>query len=75
MEEGISRHGGWHKAVAADLISGLTTSAVVVPKALAYATIGNQGIKGARNQSRNQRGQARIKVAMMRHAPPPPYSP
>jgi high affinity sulfate transporter 1 len=39
MEEGISRQGGWRKAFAADLIPGLTTSAVVVPKALAYATI------------------------------------
>jgi len=39
MEEGIGRQRGWHKAFAADLIPGLTTAAVVVPKALAYATI------------------------------------
>ena len=39
MEEGISRQRGWRKTFAADLIPGLTTSAVVVPKALAYATI------------------------------------
>lgn len=39
MGEGISRQRGWHKAFAADLIPGLTTAAVVVPKALAYATI------------------------------------
>jgi sulfate permease, SulP family len=39
MEEGIIRQGGWRKAFASDLIPGLTTSAVVVPKALAYATI------------------------------------
>src|SRR5512143_1242868 len=39
MEEGIGRRRGWHKAFAADLIPGLTTAAVVVPKALAYATI------------------------------------
>jgi high affinity sulfate transporter 1 len=38
MEEGSSPRGG-HKAFAADLIPGLTTAAVVVPKALAYATI------------------------------------
>ena len=39
MEEGISRQRDWRKTFAADLIPGLTTSAVVVPKALAYATI------------------------------------
>lgn len=39
MEEGIGRGRSWHKAFAADLIPGLTTAAVVVPKALAYATI------------------------------------
>src|SRR5512139_1507133 len=39
MEERIIRQPGWRKAFTADLIPGLTTSAVVVPKALAYATI------------------------------------
>lgn len=39
MEAGIGRQRAWHKAFAADLIPGLTTAAVVVPKALAYATI------------------------------------
>jgi high affinity sulfate transporter 1 len=38
MGEGSSPRGG-HRAFAADLIPGLTTAAVVVPKALAYATI------------------------------------
>src|SRR5512135_3150765 len=38
MAEEIKR-GGWRKTFAADLIPGLTTAAVVVPKALAYATI------------------------------------
>jgi high affinity sulfate transporter 1 len=39
MEKGIRRQETWGKAFAADLIPGLTTAAVVVPKALAYATI------------------------------------
>ena len=39
MEEGIIRKEGWRRALASDLTPGLTTSAVVVPKALAYATI------------------------------------
>ena len=39
MEEGITRQRDWRKAFTADLIPGLTTAAVVVPKALAYATI------------------------------------
>src|SRR5512135_1248705 len=38
MAEEIKR-GGWRKAFALDLLPGLTTAAVVVPKALAYATI------------------------------------
>jgi high affinity sulfate transporter 1 len=39
MDEGIRQPGGRRRTLAADLIPGLTTSAVVVPKALAYATI------------------------------------
>jgi SulP family sulfate permease len=39
VEEGVDRQRGWRKAFVSDLIPGLTTSAVVVPKALAYATI------------------------------------
>jgi high affinity sulfate transporter 1 len=39
MEGGSTRRHGFGKAFVADLIPGLTTSAVVVPKALAYATI------------------------------------
>src|SRR5574340_1136138 len=39
MEEGITGKRDWRKGFASDLIPGLTTSAVVVPKALAYATI------------------------------------
>ena len=39
MEEAVIKPPDWRKAFAADLIPGLTTAAVVVPKALAYATI------------------------------------
>src|SRR5574340_1846794 len=39
MEEEITGKRDWRKAFTSDLIPGLTTSAVVVPKALAYATI------------------------------------
>ena len=39
MEEAVIKPPDWRKAFAADLIPGLTIAAVVVPKALAYATI------------------------------------
>ncbi len=39
MEEAVIKPPDWRKAFTVDLIPGLTTAAVVVPKALAYATI------------------------------------
>ncbi|HEX5675616.1 MAG TPA: SulP family inorganic anion transporter, partial [Azonexus sp.] len=39
MEAAVIKPPDWRKALAVDLIPGLTTAAVVVPKALAYATI------------------------------------